>query len=540
MKSELNDLRERIYKNLKRKAYSFEGEVSAELKSYRNDQLQSSKRPFYSSDINELKDSVMESQLIYLGDFHTFDQNIRNVLRILKVIANNHMNEGRDCVIGLEMVDAKYQYCLDAYMQNHLTELEFLESIAYHDSWRFPWTHYKLIFELAREHGIRMIALNTKGSLEHRDRFAAKLLDQTLKESESRQIVVVYGEYHINPDKIPALLENIRPQAKQTIIHQNLDEVYWKMRSDSQESKIVKFSEHEFCINSAPPWVKYESMIYWYENMDNDPDFDIHEYIIEKGKKIFNEDIHDNFLAISQELASAVSLNLSEEDLENFNLYDHTGLEYIEEKIQALSNKELSEFYNNLIATGQSFRLPNKSTFYCSSYSMNRITYLAGTHIFHVCLQESGTVDFFTLFTFEHMYGYFFSKLMNPHRKCEMYWNLQAKLTSTETSAESSEKANCLQACLSILDGHKPKEALKELSLIEIHMVSQFIGHIYGEYLYTKLSLFGESIGGKFLKRKLDFKKDILSIPVSEQGLSKIRGILLEDMNYRQHKKRYF
>ena len=28
-------------------------------------------------------------------------------------------------------------------------------------------------------------------------------------------------------------------------------------------------------------------MIYWYENLCDDPDFDIHEYIIENGKKIF-------------------------------------------------------------------------------------------------------------------------------------------------------------------------------------------------------------------------------------------------------------
>ena len=56
---------------------------------------------------------------------------------------------------------------------------------------------------------------------------------------------------------------------------------------DPVKQGIVSFSQNEFCIVSAPPWVKYESMVYWYENLCDDPDFDIHEYIIENGKKIF-------------------------------------------------------------------------------------------------------------------------------------------------------------------------------------------------------------------------------------------------------------
>ncbi len=206
---------------------------------------------------------MTSSDIIYLGDFHTFDQNIRNVLRVLKVIASGE----KECAIGLEMVHARHQICLDAYMSEQLTELEFLESIQYHDSWRFPWTHYKLIFELAKEHNIRMIALNTDGTLASRDAYAANILVDNLGLAPVAQIVVVYGELHISGEKIPALVKSKMGDVKQTIIHQNLDEVYWNLKSDGEEEKIVRFDDDEFCINSAPPWVKYESMIYWYENL---------------------------------------------------------------------------------------------------------------------------------------------------------------------------------------------------------------------------------------------------------------------------------
>tara|TARA_Y100000780_G_scaffold232595_1_gene268757 strand:- start:58217 stop:59746 length:1530 start_codon:yes stop_codon:yes gene_type:complete len=508
-----------------------EGSVSEELKSYREDQLSYSQRPFSSSNIEDLKKSVLTSNVVYLGDFHTFDQNIRNVLRILRVAAQ----ENRKCIIALEMVDAKFQYCIDAYMEGHLTELEFLESVQYHESWRFPWTHYKLIFELAKETGARILGINTTGGLTERDVFAANVLAQTLEKEPSTHILVVYGELHISPNKIPKLLSSRRPGTIQTIVHQNLDEVYWTMKEESANDPIIAFSEREFCINSAPPWVKYESMIYWYENLDSDPDFDIHEYIIEKGKKIFSEDTHENFLGICLELVETAKVDISEEELEDFNLHDHTGLEFIEEKIENLEDQELLAFYQNLIATGQSFRLPSDNVFYCSSYSMNRISYLAGIHIFHSYLkledknQSSPVINkepsqTASLFILENMYAFFFSKIMNPHRKCEMYWNLKRVFNARGDKT--------VKASLQVLDGEDLTTTIKSLSLFEIHQVAQYVGHIFGEYIYLRLFHMEEN--------ELKLQTDFLDKGYETKSFEQIRKTLLDGLDYKSHKKRYF
>ena len=177
MKLEITNLRRKIYEHLKQKALGHEGGQSKELKAYQKDQENFSLREFQASNIDELLNSVSNSKTIYLGDFHTFDQNIRNVLRILKVL----INKSNDCIVALEMVDARYQFYIDTYLEGHITDLEFLESIDYHDSWRFPWTHYKLIFELAKEHNIKIIGLNTAGTLSERDKFAAGLIQRTHK-----------------------------------------------------------------------------------------------------------------------------------------------------------------------------------------------------------------------------------------------------------------------------------------------------------------------------------------------------------------------
>ena len=381
LKSGILELRKQIFNYLKNKALSYEV-GSEELDLYFSNQEKFSDRDFEVCTMDHLLSKVKDTDVTFIGDFHTFDQNIRNVLRIIRYLVENK----KDCVIALEMVNAEHQLYLDAYLERHLTDLEFLDSIEYHDSWRFPWSHYKLIFELAKENNIKVIALNIEGTLKERDQFASTLLNDCFEKFPGHTVLTFYGELHLTQNKIPLEFSKFRPEMQKLIIHQNLDEVYWSLIEENQERGIVSFSDEEFCIVSAPPWIKYESMIYWYENLCDDPEFDIHEYIIENGKKIFVDDTRDNFLLICGEIMGHLNLDIDEDELEDFNLYDHTKLEFIEEKIMNLENSSLISFYQYLIEMGQSFRLASGNTFYCSSYSMNRISYLAGIHIFHYYL----------------------------------------------------------------------------------------------------------------------------------------------------------
>ena len=528
MKSQILKLRKKIYQNLKAKASSYETR-SKELISYYADQEKFSKRSFTECSIRSVKDRVLESDLFFIGDFHTFDQNIRNVLRIMKVI----LSEENECILALEMIDSEYQLQLDAYMEGHLTDLEFLESINYHNSWRFPWTHYKLIFELAKEHNIKVIALNTKGSLSKRDKHSSEIIANYSIENPESKILVLYGELHITKNKMPAILKKSCPNLKQVIIHQNLDEVYWKLVKTGKEQGLVSFSDDEYCIISAPPWVKYESMIYWYENLCDDPEFDIHEYIIEKGKKIFSEDTSENFYAICEDIVSHLNLEIDEDYLEDFNLYDHTNLAFIEKKLELNLKPSLISFYQYLIETNRSFRLPSNATFYCSSYSMNRISYLAGIHIFHLFNTQSLTpVDVlnskskqnkFFLFVFENMFGYFFSKIINPHRKCEMYKDIY----SMKDKIEFKNQAHILEAALKSLDDKSISQSLRGLSLKDVYETSLFVGHILGEYMYINYTK------NNFLTK--DFKLNL-----SSQHFCRLRQKLLSAHNYKKDSKRYF
>ena len=203
MKEDVLAVRKKIFQYFKNKASSYEGKISKGLKKYRIDQSFYASRSFETSNEEELFESVLNSQIIYIGDFHTFEQNVRNVLRIMRMLAEAKA----PYILALEMVDAKFQNLIDAYHTGFITDLEFLEGITYHESWRFPWSHYKLLFDEARKHLSNIIGINSQGSLLARDKFAAKQLEKLLEENPDHKIIVFFGEYHICQNKIPDLLE---------------------------------------------------------------------------------------------------------------------------------------------------------------------------------------------------------------------------------------------------------------------------------------------------------------------------------------------
>lgn len=531
MKSEIIKLRKQTYEHLKRRSQSFETPTK-ELTEYLKAQVVNSQKKFSIKSMDDLKKRVLESRFIFLGDFHTFDQNIRNVLRIVKYI----ITENKNCVLGLEMIDIGHQFYLDTYMEGHLTDLEFLELINYHDSWRFPWTHYKLIFDLAKEYNIKVHALNSKGTLLERDRKVSQKLKELYEKDPKKNFIVFFGELHITPNKMPKLVKERIPNENQLIIHQNLDHVYWELNKIDLEQGIVSFSDFEYCIVSAPPWIKYESMIYWYENLCDDPDFDIHEYIIENGKKFFSDDTHESFSNISQNFSKHLQLQIDEDDIEDYNLYDHTNLDFIQENLSKNLPKNLFNFYKYLIETNKSFRLPHTNQYYCSSYSMNRMSYISGVHLFYTYIKD--VVDIkeiqfskskknkFFLFVYEALFGHFFSKIINPHRKCPLY--LDIKNSQNENSSINLQAA---EIATSILDHKKyTPYLLQGVSYEDLYETALLIGHLLGEYLYLKVRTL-ESIS---------LNKEIKKIKLTSSYFSYILNLALKDQDYKNHQKRYF
>ena len=539
-KLDLINLHKNIYTHMKKKALSHEGELSDELLQYRKDQIRFSKRPFKSSSVAKLLQAVKISKIVYLGDFHTFDQASRNLERLLRALVkmNNKLT------LGVEFVHEQNQNIIDDFLDNKISEVEFLESVDYRESWRFPWNHYKIFFDIARKYSLKVIALNSDGTLAQRDKMASRLITNHLKNHSSDILLVLFGEYHIVPDKLPLQTTiMLGTSIRQTIIHQNLDEVYWKQNKDgNKKGQIICFSESEFSLQSSPPWIKYESMNYWYENLLDDPEFDVHESIMETGSKTLSSTTNETFLYFSKRIRDTLKLEIDEHELEDFNLYDYTKLEYTLNKLKKIGNKPVVNFYQKLVKRGKNFKIPFSSDYYCSNYSINRIAYLAGIHVHHIHLKKidpeyeknisnKNQTHRFIFFLYRHFMAYFASKIINPYRKCDLYLDIQQKLSSPKT--ENRKKAY-LQLSIDILDQNKSlHELFRGHTLKNLSSSAKLVGYLLGEIFYENFFVHDSS--------KLDLiDKNIMKAYICEKTFNDLRINLLPDDSYKSEKKRFF
>lgn len=540
MKNSLIDIHLSIYKYLKNKVRSLESKPSKMLLQYQKDQTTSAKRPIFNSSIRELIDSIENSDIIYLGDFHTFDQSTRNLERLIRILTSKR----HDFAIALEFVHTKHQEYIDFFLGGHITELEFLESINYKESWRFPWTYYKRFFDIAKKEKIPIIALNTVGSLQARDERASRVIARFYKKYPEKKILVLFGEYHIVPNKLPnRVMTSTKKEIIHTIIHQNLDEVYWKLAKTAKSisDKVVKFSKHEYVLITSSPWLKYESQIYWYEHSNEDPDFDIHEYLIETGALNFSENVPENFSFICDEIIKTIKLKLPRRDIEDFHLYDHIKLEYIQNEIEKVEDKKLRSFYYELIERGRSFKLPYSTKYFCPNYSINRIAYLAGLHLYHITLKNKkvdtakilnskNKDEFFFNLIKQCIMSYFSSKLINPHRKCDLYLDYKKAIRSKKTTLKKKE---LYRFCLKITDQKSVKNfEIQKIPLKDLHQAARVIGHMYGDILFDHI-----------YSTNKDFNKSLDNLLASDFDIDNFNAIkesILGDIEYQKLSKRMF
>ncbi len=96
------------------------------------------------------------TRLLFMGESHTS----MDFHRIQKRIIEELWGAGRKIQIGLEMYPHTDQSYLDDWVANRYTEDGFVQLSHWYRTWGYNWNYYRDIFLFARDHGIRMYALN--------------------------------------------------------------------------------------------------------------------------------------------------------------------------------------------------------------------------------------------------------------------------------------------------------------------------------------------------------------------------------------------
>jgi uncharacterized iron-regulated protein len=104
----------------------------------------------------DLAARLTDTKLLFIGESHTSMDFHRVQFRIIQEL----QRAGRKVMIGLEMYPRTEQKYLDDWCGGFLTEAGFLGLSQWYKNWGYHWNYYSDIFVYARDHGLRMFALN--------------------------------------------------------------------------------------------------------------------------------------------------------------------------------------------------------------------------------------------------------------------------------------------------------------------------------------------------------------------------------------------
>ncbi|HKI00642.1 MAG TPA: ChaN family lipoprotein [Thermoanaerobaculia bacterium] len=104
----------------------------------------------------ELAKRLKGVRLLLVGESHTDMDFHRVQLRVVEEL----VRQGRPVFLGLEMYPYTEQRFLDQWVDGLLTEEGFLQLSRWYENWGYNWNYYRDIFLFARDHKVRMFAVN--------------------------------------------------------------------------------------------------------------------------------------------------------------------------------------------------------------------------------------------------------------------------------------------------------------------------------------------------------------------------------------------
>jgi hypothetical protein len=511
-KRELQDLQRGIYLSLKREAESLLGPtppgIRAYEKTYRTEltRLERRTRPIT---IDKLIARAKRADVVLIGDYHTYAQSQRAVLRLLRELAKEIPT--RELALGVECVASHHQHHLDRWLRGQISEETFLRSIQYEEVWGFPWEHYRGLFQFARDNGMDVVALNRPrdllpplaalpvarpaGDLGARDEWAAGLIVDELTRPRPRKVVAIYGEYHLSPSHLPASIREIARrnglygtpgEPEILVLHQNRDELFWKLAEQGleQHAHLVELEGSHLCIFSGTPWTKLQSLVNWIRGdltrfVDEDDEDSEEEFL--QWMRIYGNGV-SRFFHIPD--AGYGTLQLARwEDLRG-------GPRWWRRLIQAQERFYLKEDENSTLV-------------YVSSFSENAAAEVASVHLLHhdnprkrAFLGRGPTaVDDFAASVLDHAFGFLGSLLINPRRKCDFPLDHQARLRELRRSPKSALFVHERASRTLFLELSKLKSAsrpdlesrFRKQAPEALFTASRFLGHWLGSRLHESL-----------------------------------------------------
>ncbi len=480
------ETRKRLLLQVKRQVERHLGATPKAIAEYAKPFERESRSKFKHSSKQELIEAVNEAEIVFAADFHAFSQAQRTHLKILRALPLN-----RKVTLALEAIPHGCEKDVAAYLKGTLSESSFLRRVEWQKHWGFPWENYRPLFQLAKLRGFKMIGINKtmaktrqhQRDLQTRDKFAGQILAKHLREDRERLIYVVYGELHVATPHLPkatAAALNFAPRIVQ--IYQNLERVYFSLNESQLEAKIdvVKLgAKNRFAINSAPPWVQWQSYL-MYLDSTSDTELDLDEDSI---------DFTDRVSSLVKVLASDLKLKFKVDDLTVYSPQDDKIWGVLESSLAAKQQRSAERH----ILLGKCFYLPIIGVGYLGRASVNQAAEVAGQFIHaKLCgrkVQFGEMPKDFERMIWVKAVGYFLSKLLNPKRQAQTLTDLRTELESTSRQGESRQTLALaldqrMTEIIWVQQGRRRTKKILPRHESRFEQASRILGDMMGERLF--------------------------------------------------------
>lgn len=444
-------LQKRILHSIEENASLYPVRKSKELIRYEREYYREFLTPIKQSSKSSLTAAILKSDIVYCGDFHSFRQSQKTLIRILRTTIPKR--KGRPICIALECIPSKYQSELELFLGGEISLSLLRENISFEQNWAFPWEHYAPLLSFAKENQLFLLALNSDKNAEslslfERDLYSARIISQHVLSQPDQLVVALYGDLHVARKHLPKatneILRSNGIKPRVNIIFQNEPSVYWKLAESQLVHKVevVKLRSNTWCIVNSAPWVRLQAHFDWLEeDIDmNTEDFDEEEHFESKFVEGRNEPgIITSIPARLNLIANHILHALQIPKGPAFDI-DVIPFERIQDLVQITKNPSTpfneARTLRTSIFLGRPILLPECASAYLPTYSLSSVSEIASHLIrLRLCPEENIFINplmEFSRLVLQSVRGFFVSKIVNPKRRCDEVPDLLMFLAQTQ------------------------------------------------------------------------------------------------------------
>jgi hypothetical protein len=208
-----------------------------------------------------VRHEIAKSGIVLVGDYHA----LPNSQRYLASLLRDFEFHRRPIVLGVETIFSRDQHILDEWLRGEIDEAELRQRIRFELDWGYEWAPFYELLSAARDRGASIYGLDCMPredlrKIGARDRHAADKIAELRRRDPEALIIVLFGESHLAPQHLPAVLQQQLPSEPMLTVLLNVDALYWLAAGEARDHvEAVEVRKNVVCVFNATPLEKYEN-----------------------------------------------------------------------------------------------------------------------------------------------------------------------------------------------------------------------------------------------------------------------------------------